>query len=135
MAELEFLVPEEVPAPRAAYSHAVRIVSGTHIVLAGQVPIDEHGDTVGPGDIEAQTRQVLKNIEGVLRGAGATFADVVKYTVYVVGRDNAARFREVRAVLWPEVHPDGRYPTSTFLVIDQLASEEFLVEIEANAVV
>ena len=135
MAELEFLVPEEVPAPRAAYSHAVRIVSGTHIVLAGQVPIDEHGDTVGPGDIEAQTRQVLKNIEGVLRGADATFADVVKYTVYVVGRDNAARFREVRAVLWPEVHPDGRYPTSTFLVIDQLASEEFLVEIEANAVV
>ncbi|HZK50988.1 MAG TPA: RidA family protein [Actinomycetota bacterium] len=135
MAELEFLVPEEVPAPRAAYSHAVRIVSGTHIVLAGQVPIDEHGDTVGPGDIEAQTRQVLKNIEGVLRGAGATFADVVKYTVYVAGRDNAARFREVRAVLWPEVHPDGRYPTSTFLVIDQLASEEFLVEIEANAVV
>ena len=135
MAELEFLVPEEVPAPRASYSHAVRIVSGTHIVLAGQVPIDEQGETVGPGDIEAQTRQVLKNIEGVLRGAGATFADVVKYTVYVVGRGNAARFRDVRAELWPEIHPDGRYPTSTFLVIDQLASEEFLVEIEASAVV
>ncbi|MGH2775036.1 MAG: RidA family protein [Actinomycetota bacterium] len=135
MAKLEFLVPEEVPAPRATYSHAVRIVSGTHIVLAGQVPIDERGTTVGPGDIEAQTRQVLRNIEGVLRGAGASFADVVKYTVYVVGRENAARFREVRAELWPEIHPDGRYPTSTFLVIDQLASEEFLVEIEASAVV
>lgn len=135
MAEIEFLVPEEVPAPRATYSHAVRIVSGTHIVLAGQVPIDEQGTTVGLGDIEAQTRQVLQNIEGVLRGAGATFADVVKYTVYVVGRDNAARFREVRARLWPEIHPDGRYPVSTFLVIEQLASEEFLVEIEASAVV
>lgn len=135
MAEIEFLVPEGVPAPRATYSHAVRIVSGTHIVLAGQVPIDEQGTTVGLGDIEAQTRQVLQNIEGVLRGAGATFADVVKYTVYVVGRDNAARFREVRARLWPEIHPDGRYPVSTFLVIEQLASEEFLVEIEASAVV
>lgn len=135
MAEIEFLVPGEVPAPRATYSHAVRIVSGTHIVLAGQVPIDEQGTTVGLGDIEAQTRQVLQNIEGVLRGAGATFADVVKYTVYVVGRDNAARFREVRARLWPEIHPDGRYPVSTFLVIEQLASEEFLVEIEASAVV
>ncbi len=135
MAEIEFLVPEEVPAPRGAYSHAVRIVSGTHIVLAGQVPIGEQGTTVGLGDIEAQTRQVLQNIEGVLRGAGATFADVVKYTVYVVGRDNAARFREVRAGLWPEIHPDGRYPASTFLVIEQLASEEFLVEIEASAVV
>ena len=135
MAELEFLVPEEVPAPRAPYSHAVRIVSGTHLVLAGQVSIDDDGATVGLDDVEAQTRQVLKNIEGVLRGAGATFANVVKYTVYVVGRDNAARFREVRAKLWPEIHPDGRYPTSTLLVIDQLASAEFLVEIEAGAVV
>jgi enamine deaminase RidA (YjgF/YER057c/UK114 family) len=78
---------------------------------------------------------VMRNIEGVLRGAGATFADVVKYTVYVVGRDNVARFRDLRAELWPEIHPDGRYPTSTLLVIDQLASEEFLVEIEATAVV
>ena len=135
MAELEFLVPEDVPAPRAPYSHAVRIVSGTQVVLAGQVPIDEEGATVGLGDIEAQTRRVMRNIEGVLRGAGATFANVVKYTVYIVGRDNAARFREVRAELWPEIHPDGRYPTSTLLVIDQLASEEFLVEIEASAVV
>ncbi|MGH2826814.1 MAG: RidA family protein [Actinomycetota bacterium] len=135
MAELEFLVPEDVPAPRAPYSHAVRIVSGTQLVLAGQVPIDEQGATVGLGNIEAQTRRVMRNIEGVLRGAGATFADVVKYTVYIVGRDNAARFREVRAELWPEIHPDGRYPTSTLLVIDQLASEEFLIEIEAGAVV
>ena len=135
MAQLEFLVPEEVPAPRAPYSHAVRIVSGTQLVLAGQVPIDEQGATVGLGDIEAQARRVMRNIEGVLRGAGATFANVVKYTVYIVGRDNAARFREVRAELWPEIHPDGRYPTSTLLVIDQLASEEFLIEIEAGAVV
>ena len=97
MAELEFLVPKEVPAPRANYSHAVRILSGTHIVLAGQVPIDEHGKTVGIGDIDAQTRQVLQNIEGVLRSAGASFADVVKYTIYLVGRQHAARFREVRA--------------------------------------
>jgi enamine deaminase RidA (YjgF/YER057c/UK114 family) len=135
MAELEYLVPEDVPAPRATYSHAVRISSGTHIVLAGQVPIDEQGRVVGVGDIEAQTRQVLRNIEGVLRSAGATFADVVKYTIYVVGRENAARFRGVRAELWPKIYPDGRYPASTFLVIDQLASEEFLVEIEASAVV
>ncbi|MDQ4058103.1 MAG: RidA family protein [Actinomycetota bacterium] len=135
MAQLEFLVPEEVPAPRAPYSHAVRIVSGTQVVLAGQVPIDEQGATVGMGDIEAQTRQVMRNIEGVLRGAGATFANVVKYTIYIVGRDNAARFREVRAELWPEIHTDERYPTSTLLVIDQLASEEFLIEIEAGAVV
>lgn len=135
MAELEFLVPEDVPAPRANYSHAVRISSGTHIVLAGQVPIDYQGMTVGLGDIETQTRQVLQNIEGVLHSAGATFADVVKYTIYLVGRHNAARFREVRADLWPKIYPDGRYPTSTLLVIDQLASEEFLIEIEASAVV
>jgi enamine deaminase RidA (YjgF/YER057c/UK114 family) len=135
MAELEFLVPKEVPAPRANYSHAVRIVSGTHIVLAGQVPIDEHGKTVGIGDIEAQTRQVLQNIEGVLRSTGATFADVVKYTIYLVGRQHAARFREVRAELWPQIYPDGRYPASTFIVVDQLASEEFLIEIEASAAV
>jgi enamine deaminase RidA (YjgF/YER057c/UK114 family) len=135
MAKLEFLAPEGVHAPVSSYSHAVRFVSGTHILLAGQVAIDERGVTVGVGDIQAQTRQVYRNIEAVLRSAGATFADVVRYTVYVVGRENVAGFREVRAELWPEIYPDGLYPTSTFLVIDQLASEEFLVEIEANAVV
>ena len=135
MANLEFLVPDDVPAPRATYSHAVHVKSGDLIVLAGQVAIDEEGATVGVGDIEAQTRQVLRNIEGVLRAAGATFADIIKYTVYVVGRENADRFRAVRAELWPEIHPDGRYPASTFLVIDQLASQEFLVEIEVTAVI
>ena len=60
---------------------------------------------------------------------------MVKYTIYLVGRKHAARFREVREELWPQIHPDGRYPASTLLVIDQLASEEFLIEIEASAAV
>ena len=87
------------------------------------------------GDIDAQTRQVLQNIEGVLRAAGASFADVVKYTIYLVGRQHAARVPRAPRGIGPQIYPDGRYPASTLVVVDQRASEEFLIEIEASAAV
>jgi enamine deaminase RidA (YjgF/YER057c/UK114 family) len=135
MGELDYLVPEGVPEPRAAYSHAVRVRSGELLVLAGQVAVDFDGTTVGVDDVVAQFEQVMDNLGGVLRGAGASFADVVKYTMFVVGRGNVAAMREARSALWSELYPDGRYPANTLLVVDGLASPEYLVEIEAIAAV
>jgi 2-iminobutanoate/2-iminopropanoate deaminase len=133
MDHLEHLNPAGVAAPRATYSHAVKS-RGETLWLAGQVSIDADGETVGIGDAAAQMRQVMKNVGDVLAAAGAEWGHVVRFIVYVVGAENAGAVRTARAELWPEFYPDGNYPASTFLVVDRLAAEEFLVEVEATAV-
>ena len=133
MASLQHFTPEEVAPPRATYSHAIR--SGDVLWLAGQVPIDTEGKTVGVGDVEAQTEQVLRNVGAILEACGASFSDVVRFTSYVVGREHLEGFRAARSRLWADLYPDGTYPTSTLLVVSGLASVEFLVEIETTAAV
>ena len=131
---LEHFEPPDVAPPRAAYSHAIRS-RGEVVWLAGQVATDENGDVVGVGDAPAQLRQVMVNVERVLRAAGASWRDVVRLVFYVVGRGNVEPVRRARSSLMAELFPDGGHPASTFLVVDRLAAEEFLVEVEATAVV
>ncbi len=133
MDHLEFHNPPDIAPPRATYSHSVRS-SGDVLWVAGQVSIDERGDTVGVGDAASQLERVMHNIERILAAAGAGWGDVARFTMYVVGAENVEGARAARAKLWPQLYPDGNYPTSTFLVVDRLASEEFLVEVEATAV-
>jgi enamine deaminase RidA (YjgF/YER057c/UK114 family) len=133
MDHLEHLNPAGVAPPRATYSHAV-VARGRTVWLAGQVAVDPDGQTVGIGDAAHQMRQVMENVGNVLAAAGAGWAHVVRFVVYVVGRENIGPARATREKLWPELFPDGAYPTSTFVVVDRLAAEEFLVEVEATAV-
>jgi enamine deaminase RidA (YjgF/YER057c/UK114 family) len=88
---------------------------------------------VGRGDIVAQAEQVFDNLKRVLASAGAGFEHVVKMTVFVVGRHHVDDFRRYRSGLFERLYPSGNYPTTTFLVVDGLASPEFLVEVEAVA--
>ena len=130
---LEFHNPPDIAPPRATYSHSVRS-SGDVLWLSGQVPIDERGDTVGLGDVATQLERVMHNVERILAAGGASWGHVVRFTMYVVGAENVDGARAARAKLWPKLYPSGAYPTSTFLVVDRLASEEFLVEVETTAV-
>ncbi|MBN9261957.1 MAG: RidA family protein, partial [Hyphomicrobium sp.] len=67
-----------------AYSH-VAVASGARTVyISGQVAMDSQGNLVGAGDLAAQTEQVMRNLGLALAAAGASFADVVKITTYVV---------------------------------------------------
>ena len=79
------LNPPNAPKPLGAYSHAVKVSPGSLVYIAGQVGVNANGNLVGP-DVEAQTRQVFQNLGHVLVGAGATFANVVAFTTYLVGR-------------------------------------------------
>ncbi|OGL63115.1 MAG: hypothetical protein A3J27_15830, partial [Candidatus Tectomicrobia bacterium RIFCSPLOWO2_12_FULL_69_37] len=101
---------------------------GPFVFTAGQVSVDKDNQVVGEGDIRAQTRQVLKNIEAVLREGGATFADVMKTTVYLTDIKNFAAMNEVYAEVFGSDKP-GRTTVEA-----KLASPKFLVEIEAIAV-
>ncbi|MFM1798585.1 MAG: hypothetical protein RLZZ117_863, partial [Cyanobacteriota bacterium] len=73
----------EAPAPVGPYNQAVK--AGGWLYCSGQIALDPaSGALVGAGDVEAETRQVLGNLQAVLRAAGASPAQVVRTTVYLV---------------------------------------------------
>lgn len=112
----------------------VVVASGTRtIYTAGQVSIDAQGKLVGAGDLAAQTAQAMRNVGLALTAAGAGFADVVKITTYVVNYqpEQRAIIGQARAPFFAGRPP----PASTLLGVAALALPEWLVEIEAIAVV
>jgi enamine deaminase RidA (YjgF/YER057c/UK114 family) len=125
--------PPGAPQPLGAYSNAVQVTPGRLLYIAGQVAVNSNGNAVGPGDVEAQTRQIFDNIGKILEGAGASFSNVVEFTTYVVGRESVQGFINARTEIFPRIFPQGDYPTNTLLVISGLVREEFLVEIKAIA--
>ncbi len=115
------------------YTH-VAVARGSRLVFtAGQVPLDQGGELVGPGDLAAQTRQVLANLEATLAAAGATTDDVVKTTIFVVAgeqEDLPTAWRAFQEFSAPGL---GGAP-STLLGVSRLGYTGQLVEIEAIAV-
>jgi enamine deaminase RidA (YjgF/YER057c/UK114 family) len=76
---------------------------------------------------------VFTNIGVVLDEAEMDFADVVKFTTYIVGAEHVPTFVEARGEIFPRIFGEGPYPSNTLVVIDRLARPQFLVEIEAVA--
>ena len=87
---------KDAPAPVGPYSQAV--LTGNTLYVSGQVAIDPAlGDMVGGGDVEAETRQVLKNMEAVLKEAGATSHNVVRTTVFLADLGDFAKVNALYA--------------------------------------
>ena len=112
------------------YSHAAASSGDRLVLTAGAVPLDAEGNLVGPGDLAAQARQVLRNLGLALEAAGAGWEDVLKTTVYVVTED-----RKDLADVWAVVQASPvAAAASTLLGVSSLGYEGQLVEIEATAV-
>jgi len=124
--------PPGLSTPRG-YTHTVSVTGGRTVYVAGQVAFDAKGEIVGKGDLRAQARQVFENLRIALAGTGASFKDVVKWNTYVVNLkpDDLAVLREARA----EALKDATPPASTLVSVQALASPDFLIEVEAIAVV
>jgi enamine deaminase RidA (YjgF/YER057c/UK114 family) len=75
--------------PTPGYHHVTIVESGRTAYLAGQCPLDESGTVVGPGDLLAQTDQVVANAVAALSAAGATPSDVVRSVIYVASAERA----------------------------------------------
>ena len=112
------------------YSHAVT-VTGTLAFVSGQVALDGEGNLVGADDMEAQTRQALHNLEGVLAQLGATWADVVKFGWYVTDVTEIQKVRDVRDEFLRPVLGDRPNPASTLVQVASLLRPGLLVEVEA----
>jgi enamine deaminase RidA (YjgF/YER057c/UK114 family) len=113
------------------YSHAVTTTGGPLLVVSGQVSLDPSGVIVGLGDFEAQTVQCFENLRTVLAAGGASFADVIKLTYFIVGI-NKQRMQAVRDIRDRYLTDDGR-PASSAIGVAGLFSDEVLIEIEAIA--
>ena len=124
--------PEALHTPFANYVHGITIDEANRVLfIAGQVPANKEGDVVGTGDFNAQGDQVMRNLKEVLAEEGATFSDLVKVTTYVVGKEYTQEARELGVRYWDKSNP----PTSTLIVCAGLANPDFLVEIDAIAVI
>lgn len=114
--------------PVFGFSRAVRV--GERVFVSGTVAHDERGELVGTGDMYAQAKQTLRNIERALAEAGASLSDVVRTRMFVT---DIARMEEV-AKAHGEAFGEIR-PAATLVAVSALVEPEMLVEIEADAVV
>ena len=119
----EFMVDGLAP-PISHYCDAVRF--GDLLFIAGVPPTDVKGNLVGGDDVAAQARQVFRNMKLVLDAAGASFADVLKVTVYLLDVNDRTKINPVRQEFFGSARP-----ASTLIGIRELAIPGMKVEIEA----
>jgi 2-iminobutanoate/2-iminopropanoate deaminase len=123
----EFMVPG-MSEPVSHFTHVVR--AGRLVFVSGCVATDAQGRVVGGHDVVAQTRQVHENIKHCLAAAGATFADVCKVTVFLRDIGDREKVNTIRKEYF-----GAHRPASTLVEISRLVRDDYLVEIEATAVI
>ncbi len=124
-----FINPDGLPAPNG-YTHVVEARGSRMLFISGQVSIDSQGNLVGANDMRAQAEQVFKNLRTALDADGASFADVVKLTFFMTDIAQIQAVRNVRDQYVNMAQP----PASSAVEVRQLVRPEYLLEIEAIAV-
>ncbi|MFL5802392.1 MAG: RidA family protein [Roseiflexaceae bacterium] len=125
-----FLNPDTMSKP-FGYTQVVRVSGGQTIYISGQIALDPAGQVVGPGDLHAQTVQVFKNLDAALAAVGATFQHVVKLSYYMLDISQIPVVRSVRDQYVNTQQP----PASTAVEVRRLFRDDFLIEVEAVAVI
>jgi enamine deaminase RidA (YjgF/YER057c/UK114 family) len=130
----ENIQPPALPLRRVEghilYSHVVSVAKGRLIFISGQLARDASGTVVGVGDMAAQIEQVGRNIEACLAAAGASLSDLVRTTTYTTDIEEYFRHVEVRMRYF-----GAGMPTSTTVEVRRLSHSDFLVEVEALAII
>ena len=118
------------PEPFGVFSSAAWQPQGRVLHVSGHVAQDSEGNLVGEGDIKAQTRQVLENIQSVLASVGGLMSDIAKVTVFITDMSTLKGIHEVRAEFF-----ERPYPASSLVQVSRLVRDEYMIEIEAVAVI
>lgn len=126
----QFLNPPGL-CPTFGWTHVVTATGGKTVHVSGQVSVNERGEVVGKGDLKAQTEQTFENLKLALSVVGASFRDVVKMNLYVVGlkAEHVPLIREVRGKYVAADKP----PASTLVGVSALVGPDWLIEIEVTA--
>jgi len=133
MPDIAILNPASLDKPLGQYSQIARVRASEFVFIAGQVATNSAGDIVGAGDFEAQCVQVFTNIEAALDSVGATWANVVQFTTYLVDSQDIAKLMAYRGREFPGMFANGAFPPNTLLIVDRLVQEPFLIEVQAIA--
>jgi len=122
--------PELDNAAATKLSYAYGIRTDNTVWIAGQVARDAAGNLIGEGDPEAQAEQCFRNMRAIVEAAGGTMDDIVRLVIYLTDRAYRPTVGAVRSRIFHE----PRLPTTTLVIVAGLALPEYLVEIEAVAV-
>ena len=130
--KVEFLNPDSLHK-NPAYSQVV-VTEGAvkTIYIGGQNAVNEAGEIVGKGDMKAQATQILKNLKHALKAADARFENIIKWNIYILQGQNIQPALEV---FQKEMKTMSHPPLITGVHVAGLANPDFLLEIEAIAVV
>jgi enamine deaminase RidA (YjgF/YER057c/UK114 family) len=114
--------------PIVGYSRVVRI--GNQVFITGTVASDDHGSVVGKEDVYVQTQFILKRIELFLNKAGADISDVVRTRIYTTDISQWEKIGKAHGEVFGSI-----MPCTTMVEVRALISPEFMVEIEADAII
>ena len=132
----KFINPDSLPNWEQSFSQVITVSPvgpAKTVYISGQVAVDKNQNLIGDGDLALQAMQAFHNLETALAAGGATTADVVKLNIYVKDYkpENAAPVSEALRRYFPH----QQLPTSTWLGVQALAKEGFLIEVDAVAIV
>lgn len=129
---VKFQNATSVSTPKG-YSHSAEIDLGNckMIIISGQVPLDKQGTLIGKDDLAKQAEQVFLNIKSIVEEAGGTMDDIVKTGIYMIDITQVQTFRDIRNKFINIEKP----PASTLVQVSKLFSDEWLIEIEATAII
>lgn len=123
--EKQVVSTDQAPAAIGPYSQALKV--GEMVFVSGQIPIDPATGDILQGDIKAQTRQVLTNLNAVLTAAGSSLEKTVKTTVYITNMDEFTQVNEVYSEFFKDQPPAracvevSRLPKGVAVEIDAIA--------------
>ena len=126
--------PDTMARPTAGYSQVAEVSGGKIVFIAGQVAQDRNGNLVGKDDFRAQVQQVFENLKAAVEAAGGDFNNVVKLNYYCAESVDPTQIPAVREIRDRYVNT-ANPPTSTFVVVKRLVRPEWLIEVDAVAVV
>jgi enamine deaminase RidA (YjgF/YER057c/UK114 family) len=131
----KYINPTTLPDWSGMFSQVVTVEHQglLFIHLSGQVGVDAHKNLTGNGSLKDQTKQAFSNLQMALLSANARCSDVVKMTIYVVNY----RY-EYASIIKDELEKhfqEGQLPALSLIGVDALADEQFLIEIDAEAVI
>jgi enamine deaminase RidA (YjgF/YER057c/UK114 family) len=131
MPQIQILNPETLGKPLGQYSQLTRVKASEFLFIAGQVGAGKDGKA--PAEFEAQCALAFANIGLALESQGASFANIVEFTTFLVHSQDIAKFMAYRTREFPKLFQGGLYPPNTLLMIDRLVQEQFLIEVSAVA--
>ena len=133
MLEIKMNNPDTLHAPVGPYSQVATVKGSRLVFIAGQTAAGADGNLVGEGDFWAQCKQVYANVESALKGGGASWGNVVHFTNYLVNPEDLPTLKKFRDTFFPQAFPYG-YPPNTLLYVHRLLKKEYLLEVQAIAV-